>query len=221
MRRRGFTLIELLVVIAIIAILAAILFPVFAKAREKARQTQCVSNLRQIGTALQMYASDYDEMYPRALFGVIAYPNYWMTKIDPYLKSLGSNQQNYAGFWRCPSRPNITMTVQRSYGYNRWYFDHYNLAATDPKRGEAAAMSELARPAETVQVGESYDFQTGRPSARYWCTGNRSWEDPVRHNEGANYLYADAHVKYSPQPQMYPCDAASATAVTAKSFMLQ
>jgi len=67
--RRGFTLIELLVVIAIIAILAAILFPVFAKAREKARQSSCLSNMRQLGTALRMYCQDYDERYP--LFGYV------------------------------------------------------------------------------------------------------------------------------------------------------
>jgi prepilin-type N-terminal cleavage/methylation domain-containing protein len=64
MRKRGFTLIELLVVIAIIAILAAILFPVFARAREAARKSTCISNLRQIGTSLMMYVQDYDEVYP-------------------------------------------------------------------------------------------------------------------------------------------------------------
>ena len=67
MPKRGFTLIELLVVIAVIAILAAILFPVFAQAREKARQTQCLSNLRQNIQSVLMYTNDYDTLYPRAL----------------------------------------------------------------------------------------------------------------------------------------------------------
>src|SRR5438270_8287108 len=71
--KRGFTLIELLVVIAIIAIIAAILFPVFAQAREKARQATCVSNMKQIGTALTMYQQDYDETYP---FGYQYYGTY-------------------------------------------------------------------------------------------------------------------------------------------------
>src|SRR5438445_10640700 len=71
-RKSGFTLIELLVVIAIIAILAAILFPVFARARESARRATCLSNLKQLGTAFQMYAQDYDETYPSGL--VLAVP---------------------------------------------------------------------------------------------------------------------------------------------------
>ncbi len=86
--RRAFTLIELLVVIAIIAILAAILFPVFAKAREKAEQSDCTSNLNQIGKALIMYASDYDQKVPAANFaGGTALEYYWATPLYSYTKS--------------------------------------------------------------------------------------------------------------------------------------
>jgi len=90
---QGFTLIELLVVIAIIAILAAILFPVFAKVREKARQTSCASNLKQIGLAEQQYAQDYDEMYTGAYKP--ADPNnnnrvHWPALLYPYVKAAGA-----------------------------------------------------------------------------------------------------------------------------------
>jgi len=100
--RRGFTLIELLVVIAIIAILAAILFPVFARAREKARQASCSSNQKQLGLAFMMYAQDYDEMNPY-LWMLINYPNttdayYWWEVTQPYIK----NTQ----IFRCPSGSN-------------------------------------------------------------------------------------------------------------------
>src|SRR6476619_5776509 len=83
--RHGFTLIELLVVIAIIAILAAILFPVFASAREKERQTSCISNSKQLGTAVMMYNQDYDELMP--LFRVATPRNTWAGLIQPYIKS--------------------------------------------------------------------------------------------------------------------------------------
>src|ERR1044071_4712638 len=98
-QRRGFTLIELLVVIAIIAILAAILFPVFAQAREAARKTSCLSNMKQIGTSIMMYTQDYDETYP---INNRSYPlayyksgggqsgdyhNSWAKHLQPYLKN--------------------------------------------------------------------------------------------------------------------------------------
>ena len=85
--RSGFTLIELLVVIAIIAILAAILFPVFAQAREKARQASCISNLNQIGKALIMYQSDYDSQYPPSQLGTGTQIVSWPTMVQPYIKN--------------------------------------------------------------------------------------------------------------------------------------
>src|SRR5579871_3614581 len=110
-RRFGFTLIELLVVIAIIAILAAILFPVFAQAREKARQTSCLSNLKQQGTATYMYVQDYDETFPLALYigntgtGPCGFASYHA--IVPYQKN--------ADVQKCPSDStplNVDKTVQ-------------------------------------------------------------------------------------------------------------
>src|SRR4051794_18856382 len=83
----GFTLIELLVVIAIIAILAAILFPVFAQARAKARQTACLSNMKQIGTGISMYTQDYDEMIVPSQNGSGATLVSWPSMIQPYIKS--------------------------------------------------------------------------------------------------------------------------------------
>src|SRR5579862_9787828 len=109
MNRKGFTLIELLVVIAIIAILAAILFPVFAQAREKARAISCESNERQIGLAIMQYVQDYDETFPRA-----NYPNNtneWSWAINPYMKNGITGQNNtgvynqIGGVWACPSYP--------------------------------------------------------------------------------------------------------------------
>src|SRR5687768_12769770 len=101
-RRTGFTLIELLVVIAIIAILAAILFPVFAQAREQARMTTCISNMRQIGNASMMYVQDYDETFPYIRFhGRSAQKGQftitWKNVIRPYVKSLD--------VFGCPSNP--------------------------------------------------------------------------------------------------------------------
>src|SRR3954465_4857911 len=87
----GFSLIELLVVIAIIAILAAILFPVFAQAREKARAITCLSNTKQVGLGVAMYVQDYDETFPVAWGGY----GIWTTQVYPYVKNGGSKNPNF------------------------------------------------------------------------------------------------------------------------------
>ena len=151
---RAFTLIELLVVIAIIAILAAILFPVFAQAREKARQTACLSNARQIATAVAMFAQDHDEMLPKAWFndvvnGPTGWPveTGWDTAIYTYVK----NQQ----LFKCPSDSNnaVRGSWAVSGGIPASY--RYNLSNHPNGPWDALSLAALDRPAEAILILES------------------------------------------------------------------
>ncbi|MDR3708448.1 MAG: DUF1559 domain-containing protein [Capsulimonadaceae bacterium] len=143
MRAKGFTLIELLVVIAIIAILAAILFPVFAQAREKARGTACLSNMKQLGLAMVQYVQDYDEQFPN---GVDGYGNGtgWAGQIYPYVKSTKS--------FLCPD--DTRQADFDSYGYNNNFAIRSNPSAMAPNQSLNA--SKLNSAAKTVVLFEVY-----------------------------------------------------------------
>ena len=191
----GFTLIELLVVIAIIAILAAILFPVFASAREKARQTTCASNLKQMGLAFTQYAQDYDETLPvgqGANAGSIRYAVGWAVQVYPYIKSIGT--------YSCPDDPTIIPAASLNSGYVLLSYamnaDLHHNQGSDPLVGAAYTLAKLNAPASTVLMCEiqnafnrygspgtpitQYSYETQSPAA----TGGY---DPTVNYDTENY----------------------------------
>lgn len=179
---QGFTLIELLVVVAIIILLAAILFPVFARARENARRAGCLSNLKQLGLGIMMYSQDYDETYPYTYRG----DHRWVNDILPYVK----NKQVF----RCPSGETLagwdgpnTLHYYTRYGMNNDFGTSSN-TAPDPVK-----LAAIRRPAELILL---IDTAPGNPS---WTPFLATYQNPNtanRHFEGANIAFADGHAKW-------------------------
>lgn len=217
MRRRtqAFTLIELLVVIAIIAILAAILFPVFATARESARKTSCLSNLKQLGTSVQMYVQDYDERFPmvygasgpvaRAAEYILLYP--YMKNVD-ILRCPSASPSDGAGW---PDSIADFMGVPRAqgrranYGYN-WgvliyagggLLEREQVTPAGQSYQEGKALASLVAPANVFVYSDSYD--TYRPTmGTDWILDSyrgSSRNGALRHSGQFNVAYADGHAK--------------------------
>lgn len=222
--KRGFTLIELLVVIAIIAILAAILFPVFAKAREKARQASCSSNEKQIGLALLQYVQDYDEMFPNEYMGYWNGYNpvtnsagpfvRWHYQVYPYVKS--------TGIFACPSNNNPayaqdtggTSNFQVSYDYEGNDFDSDGCdtgetgigdglfsegTVASPNNGPGVTLQKIFQPSNTIAVFEVAGNPTGSAGTN-WVQPGCGYNQPTYpvfagHTTRTNYLFADGHVK--------------------------
>lgn len=193
----AFTLIELLVVIAIIALLAAILFPVFARARENARRTSCSSNLRQIGLGIMQYTQDYDETLPLARHGADGTPP-WQDIIQPYVKSIQ--------LFRCPSNSSTALVSGTTLGIRRSYYCNgdpgsvirapYTTGGPPmTTAGISSSLADLEAPAQLIIVADLnargpvlINFNITLPPA--------NTNDLMRGHLGmTNVLFADGHVK--------------------------
>ena len=207
MRRRGFTLIELLVVIAIIAILAAILFPVFAKAREKARQSSCGSNVKQLGLAVLQYAQDYDDtLVHYHVNSTLSGTTEWYQMLQPYMKN--------AQIQICPS----LSAAPLGYGANWRHVIEYPLV--DTAMGKECSLAGFQQTSQDMVLCDS---QNGGATGAEGTLGYAAIYCPLdypppyaaqfnqavasRHNDGANNLFLDGHAKWLKTMDLLRTDA--------------
>ncbi len=208
MHRNGFTLIELLVVIAIIAILAAILFPVFAQARENARKAQCQSNQKQLGLAILAYTADWDETYPPDVYLEKGYEWHVVYAVEQSnMKDLMKPYVKNEGVYRCASDYGVVAWGRTSYGYNGWLrcqpvaevksvADTVMLVEHGLRKSDNAWTTTAYprfQPDATWPAGVGWNFNT--PPGN-WVAGYFDAFIKDRHRNGLNVTFADGHLKW-------------------------
>ncbi len=223
-RQRGFTLIELLVVIAVIVIVAAILFPVFSAAREKARQVSCISNIQQLGKATMLYAQDWNETYPLGLISCSqggyfwtqwndqsgerpcsGFQVTWMDLLNPYVKNWN--------VYHCPSTvyshavfaPPGTPRERTEYSYgvsfyfSRLYDSYANTWRQPPTTRPTLSLAEVVRPEEKVYLADSAAGHHGQTPYPWLYIDSIQF----RHIDGVNIGFADGHARWFPKNSKY------------------